>query len=67
MNYIILHHIQSYQNSQMLPSVMLPQVTFLLGLITLRHFLVLAFYFSSYSVLHFNMKTTSGDKSIANN
>jgi len=63
-NYIILHLIQSYQHSQLLPSVMLPQVIFLLCLIALWQFLVPAFYSSPYSVLLFNMKTTSGDKSI---
>jgi hypothetical protein len=66
-NYIILHLIQSYQHSQLLSSLILPQVTFLLGLITMQHFLVPAFYFSPYSVLHFNRETTSGDKSIVNN
>jgi len=44
-NYTILHLIQSYQYSQLLPSVMLPQVTFLLGLTTLQHFWCLLFTF----------------------
>jgi len=34
-----------------------------LSLIYLPHFFVPVFYFSAYSVFHFNMKTKGGDKS----
>ena len=59
MNYIILHLIESYRHSQLLPSVTLHNRT---------TFFVPAFLLSSIrSVLHFNKKTSGGDESIVNN
>jgi hypothetical protein len=58
-NCIILHLIECYRHSQLLPSVTLDNC---------GTFFVPAFLLSSIqSVTHFNMKTTGGDETIVNN